>query len=232
MRIAICDDDIHELATITSIINELQHSHALSLTYEVFNSPHSLLKKVQEHAFDLLLLDVIMPEMTGIELATTIRTFDTQIPIVFLTTSPEFALASYRVHAKDYLLKPVDPNLLYQVIMQEYQTEESFLVVKTADEIMQLPFDQIVHLELVARKLNIYLLDHTVLQTLGTLTEYEDLLLHHPQFYRPHRSYIVNLQHIAKLDKYGILTVTDIVSPVPKPNFAKTKTAYMNFLMQ
>lgn len=232
MRIAICDDDIHELASITSIINELQQAHSLAITYEVFNSPQSLLKKVQEHAFDLLLLDVIMPQMTGIELATTIRTFDTKIPIVFLTTSPEFALASYRVHAKDYLLKPIDCTLLYDVIMQEYQSEEAFLAVKTADEIMQLPFNQIVHLELVARKLNIYLLDNTVLQTFGTLSEYEDLLLHHPQFFRPHRSYIVNLQHIAKLDKDGIHTITNIVIPIPKPNFAKTKTAYMNFLMQ
>lgn len=232
MRIAICDDDIHELAAISTLIEGFKKTEELSLTYEVFNSPKSLLNKVRNQDFDLLLLDVIMPEMTGIELASTIRTFDAQIPIIFLTTSPEFALASYRVHAKDYLLKPVDASLLYESLMQQYKPDEAFLVIKTADELMQLPLSQIVHLEVSARKLNIHLTDSTILQPQGTLSEYEDILLHHPQFCKPHRSYIVNLQYITKLTKDGIHTTTDVVIPIPKASFAKTKNEYMNFLMQ
>lgn len=232
MRIAICDDDIHELAFIAAIIEQFKAEHCPALTYEVFNSPKSLLSKVQKQEFDLLLLDVIMPEMTGIELASTIRSFDMHLPIIFLTTSPEFAMASYRVHAKDYILKPIDKTLLFDCLMQIHKSTEQFLFVKTLDSVMQLPFSQIVYLEIVARRLCIYLDDNTIVQASGTLSDYEDRLMEHTQFHKPHRSFLVNLQHIKKLDKDGVHTSIGTVISIPKANFAKTKNAYMNYLMQ
>lgn len=231
MRIAICDDDIHELASISTIIETFKSEHCPTLTYEVFNSPKSLLDKVQKQEFDLLLLDIIMSEMTGIELASTIRSFDLHLPIVFLTSSTEFAIASYRVHAKDYLLKPVDNQLLFEVLLRQLKSSEQLLFVKTIDSVMQLPFSEIVYLEVVARKLCFYLQDGSVVLAPSTLSEYEERLLQYPQFYKPHRSYLVNLQHISKVDKEGIHTTLENIIPVPKPAFAKTKNAYMNYLM-
>lgn len=232
MRIAICDDDIHELALISTIIEEFKQEHCKLLTYEVFNNPQSLLQKVQKQEFDLLLLDVIMPEMTGIELASTIRSFDIHLPIVFLTTSPEFAMASYRVHAKDYILKPVNKKLLFDVLLKQYKSSEQFFFFKTIDSVMQLPLSDLVYLEVESRKLYIYLEDGSRLQASGILSDYEERLLQHPQFYKPHRSFLVNLAHISKIDKDGVHTTIGTTIPIPKPNFSKTKNAYMTYLMQ
>lgn len=231
MKIAICDDDIHELAYISTIIEQYKTDHCASLTYEVFNSPYSLLNKITDEPFDLLLLDVVMPNMTGIELARSIRAFNTHVPIVFLTSSPEFAVASYRVQASDYLLKPVDEELLYEILENEYNKSEDFLLVKTAQSLMQIPFSQIVYLETVARKLVIYSTSNAPISPTGTLSEYEEQLLKYKQFYKPHRSYLVNLQHVVKLDKEGLHTALGNIVPIPKANFSKTKNDYMNHLM-
>ncbi|MFI3171622.1 MAG: LytTR family DNA-binding domain-containing protein [Eubacteriales bacterium] len=231
MRIAICDDDIKELAIISTMVEQFKEVHCPTLIYEVFNSPKSLLSKVINQEFDILLLDIVMPNMTGIELAQVIRTFDKNLPIIFLTTSPEFAIASYRVHAKDYLLKPIDQHLFFDVLLNHINTSEAFLFVKTNDSVMQLPFCDIVHLEVVTRKIQISLVNGSILSASGTLAEYEGRLLSYSQFYKPHRSYIVHLQHVIKLDKDGIHTILGAVIPVPKPNFSATKNAYMNYLM-
>lgn len=231
MRIAICDDNIQELASISKIIEQFKIEHYPDLTYEVFNSPRSLLNKVEKHEFDLLLLDIIMPDMTGIELATVIRSFDMHLPIIFLTSSTEFAISSYRVHAKDYLLKPIDTQLLYDALLGQIESAKQVHLVKTTDSIMQIPLSQIVYFESLTRKLFIHLEDDATLQILGTLAEHEEQLSKFPQFYKPHRSYFVNLQHVRKLDKEGIHTSLGHIIPIPKPTYTKAKEVYMNYLM-
>ena len=63
--------------------------------------------------FDIILLDVVMPLLNGIEAANELREKDKNVKIVFLTSSPEFAVASYTVKASNYLLKPVEPAKLF-----------------------------------------------------------------------------------------------------------------------
>lgn len=231
MHIAICDDDMQELATISKMLDAFREENELTLSYELFNSPSSLLDKIKKEDFDLLLLDVVMPEMNGIELASIIRSNNNHSPIVFLTSSPEYAVSSYRVQAADYLLKPIDQTLLYDVIRHQIMDKEQFLVVKTMDSITQVPIGKIVYLEVVVRKVYIHLVDGTVYQPVGTLSAYEERLLFYPQFYKPHRSYLIHFDYISKIDKEGIHTVLGNIIPIPRPRHAQTKNDYMNYLM-
>lgn len=232
MRIAICDDNIQELAFISNIVEAFKAEHCPSLTYEVFNSPFSLLDKVIEKQFDLLLLDVVMPQMSGIKLATKVRSYDNQVPIIFLTTSPEFAVDSYRVQAKDYLLKPIDKNLLYQVLLEQTNNPIDFIFIKTLDCVMRVPVSDIVYIEVIARKLSIHLIDGTIIYPTGNLSDFEEQLQPYPNFYKPYRSYLLNLHHVCKLDKDGFYTISKDTIPIPKGNFSKAKNDYMNFLME
>ena len=75
-----------------------------------------MLDAAREEPFSLYLLDILMPGVDGLAAAREIRTFDEAAQIVFLTTSPGFAYESYGVRALDYLLKPVDEELLFALL--------------------------------------------------------------------------------------------------------------------
>lgn len=109
MKIAICDDDNKELDRIICLLDTYISVNNLTglLSYQTFNSSFDLAEKAPKEKYDLYLLDVIMPCLNGIDLAGSIRGFDKAADIIFLTTSSEFAVESYRVKASNYLLKPL-----------------------------------------------------------------------------------------------------------------------------
>lgn len=103
MRIAIVDDDIQMYERLKTYFNELLGS-AAELTY--FPSGEEFLKVQQPGAFDLILLDIFMGKLTGMDVARELRRTDKEVRIVFATTSNEFACESYEVNACYYLHKP------------------------------------------------------------------------------------------------------------------------------
>jgi len=77
--------------------------------------------------FDIYILDIIMSNFSGIETAKEIRAFDKNSPIVFLTSSPEFALEGYKVKALNYVLKPASKEKLFETldeVFSEIQTKK------------------------------------------------------------------------------------------------------------
>ncbi|WP_249028765.1 LytR/AlgR family response regulator transcription factor [Tannockella kyphosi] len=231
MHIAICDDNIQEITTIISLLDNYQIKHNQEITYDAFDNAKTLLNSISKHSYDLLLLDIVMPEISGIEVASKIREFDKDIPIVFLTMSPEFAITSYRLHAKDYLLKPVDKKLLFDILDSLKETKEDFILIKSNDAIKQIVLNDIVYIEVVSRKVWIYLKDGTTMVSPGTLFQLEAKLSMYCQFYKPHRCYLINFEHVIKIDKEGIHTSINTIIPVPRSSFVKTKNDYMNYFM-
>ena len=123
MNIAICDDQINELEHILKLLNMWQESHNTILQCKTFRNAGELLTAARKERFTLYLLDVMMPGTDGLAAAREIRTFDEVAEIVFLTSSPDFAYASYGVHALDYLLKPIQPENLSPILNRLTQRE-------------------------------------------------------------------------------------------------------------
>ena len=107
MKIAVCDDDNKELDIIKNYLNIYQTDNNTSFTVKYFNSSVELASTAGFEKFDIYFLDIIMPVMDGLALAREIRTFDKSAPIIFLTSSKEFAVDSYTVKAFNYLVKPI-----------------------------------------------------------------------------------------------------------------------------
>ena len=118
MKIAICDDDLTELNRITAFLDEYSKTNRLPLTYKTFCSSIELASTAMQESYDLYLLDILMPALNGIELAREIRNFDraAAADLIFLTSSPEYAVDSYTVKASDYLLKPVQKKRFFRRI--------------------------------------------------------------------------------------------------------------------
>lgn len=234
MHIAVCDDNINELSRISSLLEDFGRERDGSITYEAFHSGMELLETMRSRRFDLLLLDILMPGVTGMDVAREIRSFNIDIPIIFLTSSREFAVESYRVSAEDYIMKPAQRDVIFSSLDKQrtrLSQEEAYLTLKTGSGIVKLPFSQIVYVEVINRTIQFILAGGEVREVYGYLTDYERLLLSDPHFYKPHRSYVVNLRLVTELDKTGLATIVGKTVPVARDAYAKVKAAYMKYLL-
>lgn len=234
MHIAVCDDNPDELFRISSLLEDYQLNVDHSVTYETFQSAMELLETMRDRRFDLLLLDILMPGVTGMDAAKEIRQTDNEIPIIFLTASREFAVESYRVGAKDYIMKPANKDEIFPSISKQlarFKQEDAYLTLKTGNGIVKLPFSHIVYVEVISRSVQFILATGEVRKAYGYLADYESYLLTDPNFYKPHRSYLVNLRHVTELSKNGFTTSIGYTVPVARDAFAKAKAIYMKYLL-
>ena len=116
VKIAICDDETEFLDILSESLSSWCRAHQLTLQLYRFTNGDELISAHRAYGMDLILLDMIMPLLSGMDTARELRQADTAVRLVFLTSSPEFALESYEVRAFDYLLKPVTYERLAQLL--------------------------------------------------------------------------------------------------------------------
>ena len=234
MHIAVCDDSIDELARISSLLEDYCKERDNSVTYEAFHSAMDLLETMQLRQYDLLLLDILMPGLTGMDAAMELRHSGIEVPIIFLTSSREFAVESYRVNAEDYIMKPASRDEIFPLLdrqLTRLAKEEAYLTLRAGSGILKLPFSQIVYVEVINRSVQFILANGEVRKAYGYLNDYERDLLSDPHFFKPHRSYVVNLCHVTELNKNGFATKKGKTVPVARDGFPKAKAAYMKYLL-
>ena len=116
-RIAICDDEQNQIEYITSIVTSWSNHKGHSCEIRTFASAEAFLFEYEEDkAYDILLLDVEMKNMNGIELAKRIRKDNNRAEIIFITSHFEFVGEGYEVDALHYLIKPISVEKLTQVL--------------------------------------------------------------------------------------------------------------------
>lgn len=233
MYIAICDDLPEELDRVSTILERWQNEKKAPLRYRRFTNAMDLLDAMGEERFDLYLLDIMMPGMSGLDAAAEIRQQDEAADIVFLTSSPGFAYESYGVRALDYLLKPVQKErlqaLLDRLLLREQKPAEG-LTLKCGTTFVRVLFSQLSYVEVSGKHLYFNMMDGAVHEVFGTLREYESQLLSRQEFERCHRSYIVNLLQVAELSAAGIRTFSGKTLPVSRGLYSKIQKSYMNLL--
>ncbi|NLX63453.1 MAG: response regulator transcription factor [Clostridiaceae bacterium] len=233
MRIAICDDDSLELARISSYIDAYRRESNASLAYSSFQSAAELISHVKSGAFSLILLDIMMPGINGMEAAQEIRTFDTGVKIIFLTSSPEYAVESYTVRAYDYILKPVSKDKLFSVldavIADERIPLEGF-TVKTQKGMVRILFSKLAYVEIINKKLYFHMADGNFQEVNSSLAAFEEKLLARPEFVKIHRSYIVNMYYISMLGSKELVISNGKTLPISRALYGNVKEAYMKHL--
>lgn len=153
--------------------------------------------------------------------------------IVFLTSSPDFAYASYGVHALDYLLKPIQAAKLFPILNRLAQQEkepQDDLLLKNGATLIRVPFAKITYVEVINKHLYYHLTDGTVYEVPGTLKQCESILLSRPQFKQIHRSYIVNLLQVAEFSPTEIKTCSGKRLPVSRNLYHDLQMYYVNLL--
>ncbi len=199
LRIAICDDENTFLTQIYSTLSAW-HYNTSQFFIETFNNGDSLLKSHAKSPYDIILLDVLMPMFNGIEVAREIRKHDTSVKIVFLTSSPEYAVDSYTVKAANYLLKPIDSKKLYQcleVVCNELlEDNQKVIHIRCTNAVHKISLYDIEYVEAQNKHTLFTLRDNQLLESIELLSFYSEKLTLTDGFFKCHRSYIVNINHI------------------------------------
>jgi len=233
MYIAVCDDRAEDLNVIMDILARWQSERRVTLRVEAFRSTSELLNSARKEPFTLYFLDVIMPGISGMEAARQIREFDAVADIVFLTVSPSFAYESYGVGALDYLLKPIGTEQVFSILDKLFTKEqrpENGLTLKSNGSLIRIPFSQLAFVEVLNKHLYFNLVDGSVREVFGSLSDYEALLLSQPEFRRVHRSYIVNLLQVMELSSGSIRTFSGKNLPVSRQLYPQLQKDYLKLL--
>ena len=116
MTVAVVDDSPVVLTTMETLIGEYASANNTALSVELFTSPVSFLEGYKPYMYSLVFLDIYMDELTGLETASELRSRDSNLVIVFLTSSDEFRPEAFRFHAFDYIMKPVERERVFGML--------------------------------------------------------------------------------------------------------------------
>ncbi|MEG1593150.1 MAG: response regulator [Oscillibacter sp.] len=234
MRIAICDDEPRELERLRVLLCEYETGRDVSLCVRAFENATDLLSGMRGGEYDLILLDVLMPGFGGIQAARELRELDKVVRILFLTSSPEFAVESYAVGAYHYTLKPATDKTLFplldKVCAELDVQEEEALLIKGRDGLARIPFSRLEYVEVMNKTVSFHLSDGSVRELRAALSDFETQLLSHSEFMKVHRSFLLNLKLLQSVSAKGAVTKTDHTVPVARALYAGVKDAYLRLL--
>lgn len=228
-RFAVCDDNPSDRDYVTALIREWSGNEGILLQIEGYPSAEAFLFAYEENeAVDVLLLDIEMGEMSGLELAKRLRQMGAGLQIVFITGYMEYIGEGYDVEALHYLIKPVTGEKLGAVLsraMERLKTRENALLISTCDGVVRLPMYEIRYLEVMKNYVTIHAAEeYSVKRSLRELTEELD-----ESFYRIHRSYVVNLRFVKRIAKTEVALKDGTRLPLSRKLYEGLNQALINY---
>lgn len=200
MKVAYVDDCKKDSMIVAEYIRKFNAQQNIQVELICFSDGFELLEGYN-FSYDILILDVDMPILNGIELARRVRKQDPYVVILFLTNMMQSAVDGYSVCATDYILKPVSYFEFQMKLVRALgfvdQNREDVLTIKTADKLLCVKIKDIRYIETIGNR-SIY---HTVngdYELRSTLKEIENKLKGH-DFYRMNYSYLVNMRHVSEI---------------------------------
>lgn len=197
MRIAICDDNSVDLKDMQEVFSRV----APAYTLDVFSDGRKLLDAIAGGmVYDLLFLDILMPGITGMELARKVGTLGIDTPIVFLTDSNAFAVEAFSIRALHYIIKPITEQALKECLnrLEERQRTRRQVHIISSSGIQQMLFaDDILYAQSNAHYYDLTLKDGAVIRVRMTQTEILNTL--GDTFLLVSRGLIVNVEFIRQL---------------------------------
>lgn len=236
-QIAFCDDELATLNTLRLLLDQYRLERNQEIAYTAFQNPLELLAQIEKGtSYDILFLDILMPGQTGLQAAAEIRAQDTNVKIIFLTSSAEFAVQSYTVDAYFYQLKPIWKEsffrLMDSVLAACEKEQETGLILRCKSGITRIELRQLEYCEVIHRTIFFHLTNGTVLESTGSLDELSRQLQPYDCFLRVHRSYLINFDHVQSISYRSVTMKNEAEIPLPRGRYQETKEAYLEYAFQ
>ena len=233
LKIAICDDEKKFCDLAERMLNLYMEDKGLQFQVDVFNVPSELVDMTEKGTiYDIYLLDIYMPGVTGMSIATELRSRGVKSPIIFLTSSTDHALQAFGVDATHYLLKPYTKDNFYVGMDKAMQSIASHqadsIVLKVDNEYRNILASKICYCESEDKYQRIYCERENILIRI-TATELYQQLAPFGCFYRCGRSHIINFNHISKVTANSAVFKNGIQLPLPRSAVSGLRSAFFDY---
>lgn len=228
LKIAVCDDSQEDRKYLADMLDNWSSGREVCVTL-CSSAENFLFEYDDAHGFDIILLDVEMPGLNGVELAKLLRERGDNAQIIFITGFSDYIAEGYDVSALHYLMKPVREEKLFEVLNRAAENvtkTEQTLIVETKSGVMRFKISEI---EYVAA------LGHgTVISAAGKVTDIGIGISAISKklddgFIRCHRSYIVGLRHISSIAKSELILDSGVKIPLARASRREVSDAFIKF---
>ena len=228
MRIAICDDEELFRKEFKSVLDK----QLADLDYDIDTFPDGnlLFDSFCACPYDLVFLDIEMPEVDGITLAKKLRNRSESVFIVFLTAHIEYALEGYEVNALRYLTKPVDPGKLKEVLtyVRDTKSKNRQILIKEDGGDVMIDINSIIYMESMDKNVRIVTSNGEHI-TRYNISDYEEQLKN-SGFFRIHRGYLISLARVKKIAKSDVIMDNGELLPVSRSNIKPLKDTLCDYV--
>lgn len=228
-HLAVCDDDTAARELISGYLRSwgAQAGHLVQI--DSFPSAEAFLfRYAEDKSYDMLLLDIEMDGMNGVELARIVRADNHELQIIFITGFSDYIADGYEVEALHYLMKPVNREKLFDVLnraAQKLLRRERVLLLELSGETVRIPLEEISYLEVLKNYVTIQANEaYTVKKPLVELMRQLD-----DGFIRTGRSHVVNLRFVKRVTKTTVFLKTGTAIPLPRGMYETVNRAIIRY---
>ena len=233
-NVAVCDDTEEERLQAAEYAGRFFDREGIEVRIETYASGRELLESDRE--YDLYLLDVLMPGMSGIDTAQALAEDKDHPVVVFITSSLESAVEGYRVEAAGFILKPVEEESFWstmeRVVRRRLGVKKAVLSLVHNRVNVELPLERLAWFENRLHRVFVKLTDGEVLSVNQKLSELQLVLEPHSQFLRCHQSYLVNLDYVDKLEDSCFYMRDGQMIPISRNFYKLSKNAYYHYRLK
>ena len=239
MRIAIVDDAAEDLSQGIDFLKTYisKNYPDLEIKLEPFEDPEKFLDEFERGKFDLILLDIIMETMNGIQAAQRIREIDRDCSIIFVTSSEDFLIDGYSVFAIGYFLKPIqdhegDLKRTFEFILPKILEKNRTLKVMAIGNLkLDIPFKEILLVDISPNhKVRIVTVNQEIFTTMN-YRDCQEILLQDQRFLECHYRIIINMDRVQSMKSEDFILSNGIKVPMSQRYRRESKLAYMNYLL-
>lgn len=233
-NVAICDDTEEERLQAAEYAGRFFEREGIEVHIDTYAGGRELLESGRE--YDLYLLDVLMPGMSGIDAAQALAEDKDHPVVVFITSSLESAVEGYRVEAAGFILKPVEEESFWstmeRVVRRRLGVKKAVLSLVHNRVNVELPLERLAWFENRLHRVFVKLTDGEVLSVNQKLSELQLVLEPHSQFLRCHQSYLVNLDYVDKLEDSCFYMRDGQMIPISRNFYKQSKNAYYHYRLK
>lgn len=228
--IAICDDEKVFMDETRLLLYNIFSDFGESVVINCFDTIEKLRSSKQR--YNLLILDIMIGDDNGIEFADYLRAKGLETDIIFVSSSPEFALAGYNAYPVDYLLKPVNEKKLRETLSRCLRNRRSVpsLVINSKElGKVKISVDEIAYCEVIRTDIAVHRINGSDLTMVGTFFDFCEKLPK-KDFYRCHRSYVVNMKCVERIDRYSFTLQNGDAVPIAKNSYNDAKKYFVDYV--
>lgn len=233
MRIAICEDEIDHGKNLEALIFEWGQNKNVEVKIKLFPNAQSFLDEWETDSsqFDLVLLDIQMGTISGLDLAEKIRKTDQSIIIIFVSGRLQYTLRGYEMNALRFILKPIERGKLMEALDKALWTmntqKTNSFIIGTQDNLARYELDDILCIEAHSHFVEVKTKKDT--RFFKEKIEVLEEKLPTPHFYRCHRSFLVNTSHVFLISHGELELDNGEKIPVAKRRWEKLNQAFLAF---